>query len=256
LGQIQHVRKRLAAILKGPASPRLSILCWLTLLLVGCGLLPLIPTSAEELAGSRTTAWFSLGEGAGQATAGIPSAGLAGKAPGTEENQPEASTDPLEENLAILRIQLVQKEAEFDEAQSMLNRASQMSKRGTERVAKGTTTLELLEPSSTDQRIQEARVRAREANVQEQRLLVKQEEYRLNSFRKARLEAATAAAGLVASAAIPNAPSSPEQGKKRSSLEISPVQKRLDQMEKRLDNLFAEAMALEAELKSQRAREK
>ncbi len=100
LGQIKHVRKRLSAILKGPGSPRLSVLCWLTLLLVGCGLLPLIPTSAEELARGRASPGLSLGEGAGRVTDGIPLLGLAGMAPGTEENQPEASTDPLEENLA------------------------------------------------------------------------------------------------------------------------------------------------------------
>ncbi len=155
-----------------------------------------------------------------------------------------------------MRIQLVQKEADLAEAKSLLDRAAKRANRGTESLSKGKTTLELIEPSLTDQKIQEARVRGCEANVQEFELRIKQEESRLNNFRKARQKAATAAAGAVASAARPDAPQNPEPDRNRSTPEISPVQKRLDQMEKRLDTLFAEAMALEAELKNARAQEK
>jgi hypothetical protein len=252
LGQIRHVRKRLAAIFKGPASPRLSALSWLGLVMVGCALLPLIPISAREIAGSRTKAVFSDDAGTGSASNENTSSSSSGMALGAEENPTEAMIEPLKENLALLRIQLVQKEAELAEAQSMLERASKRIQRGTGLVSKGMATPNLIEDSLTDKKIQEARVRGREANVQELQLLVKQEESRVNNVMKARERGAALAAEAVASAST----TEPEPKTKPTTFDASSVKGRLDQMEKRLDNLFAEAMALEAELKNARARQK
>ena len=249
LGQIQHVRKRLAAILKGPAAPRLSLVSWLGLAVVGFGLLPLLPTFAKAPVGNTILAG-SMGEDVHRSLKEL--GGIAGATVDHQQFLSQEALEPTEENLAILRLQLVQKEAEFAEEQLLLERATKRSRRQTALVSKGTASPEILDQYLTEQHVHEARLRGREAGVQELQLLVKQEEYRL---KKARKNTEVLDGGAIAKLDVNQAGTKETLGKTITP-EVPAVQDRLEQMEHRLDSLFAEAKALQAELERERTRQK
>ncbi len=240
LGHIRHVRKRLAAIFGGSAAPRLSLLAWAAIAATGVFLLPMIPTTSPvALAIGQIESGLSIDDGSlrgsNSATGIISSVAT----PDLTE------LDPLTENLTILQLQLIQREAELTEERLLLEQAVRTAQRGIALVARGTAALSVPEESLTDQKVREARVRGREAAVQELKLLIRREETRVNRERqRGRLS--------------PGSPAQNSEGfgqrvsevvKATPPVQQSPEEKRLDRIEHRLDVLFAEARALANDLK-------
>jgi beta-lactamase regulating signal transducer with metallopeptidase domain len=257
LGQIQQVRKRLAIILRGSAAPRLSLSCWLILAIVASLLLPVIPTSAREpwalFAGYEYS--LDLGDNTAARATGrklLLTESASSLLPGDALSQALNAADlvsPFEENLAILRLQLIQRQAELVEEQLRLERASKAAQRGLALASRGNGGLALLEPFLVEQRIHEAQVRSHQVAVEEMQLLVKQEESRVHRFKQAMASASTESAdGVppVSAAAVA------VTGNTTTTLVIDA---RIDRMERRLDDLVTQAKALEAELKAEAARE-
>ncbi len=236
LGQIKHVRKRLIAILGKPASPRLSILSGLSLVLVGSFLLPVIPGSAKAPATEASNAIYpfstgSSGEVLGPDSPGFANVGLA-----------NPSMGPAEERLAILQLQLVQREAELTEERLLLEQAVRNARRGTALAARGAVAMEIVEQSLSEQKIREARIRGREAAVKELKLLISREETRAKRMKETAMAAAKpedAAETKNAEAPAPEAQPFPGPA----------VEQRIDRIEKRLDDLMAAAKSLQEELK-------
>jgi beta-lactamase regulating signal transducer with metallopeptidase domain len=329
LGQIQHVRKRLAAILHGPGSPRLSRMSWLGLAVLGCGLLPMLPTLAKEPGGILINLVDSLGrrDQKGSREPGSSSSSEIGA--GNLALPLDNAAEPTEINLMILRLQLVQREADVVEERLLLNQAAKRAQREKALIATGAASGEALQPYLGDQQTHEARLRSREASVQELVLRIRQEELRVesNARRIALLASGAIAkvgqivisgndttpddlilrqAGFYPGQAVSEAdlqiaeshllklnrfevdpangirptvtilhPESDEEFKdilisvkessaanradrvkKAQSSQAPAIQQRLDKMEKRLDDLFTEAKALQAELESERTRQK
>ena len=329
LGQIQHVRKRLTAILNGPKSPRLSRLSWLGLTVIGCGLLPLLPTLAKEPAGNASNLVDPLGDREQKASKGPGSSN--GSAPAVRDRAVpvEDAAEPTEITLLLLRLQLVQKEADAVEERLLLNQAAQRVKREKALAEAGAASGEALQGYLNDQQTHEARLRSREASVQELSLRIRREELRVESEARRVSLLASGALGKVGQIVISGNDTTPDdvilrqfglypgqpiyladlQVAERRLLQLnrfevdpakgikptvtilnpekaeefkdvlisveetnpanhksranpaqasqSPdVQKRLDQMEHRLDSLLFEAKALKAELERERARQK
>ena len=238
LGQIKHVRKRLIAILGKPASPKLSLVSGLSLALAGSFLLPIIPGAAKGPAtqGSNATYPFSTGNSA--EPLGPDSPGFTNVANWTGGMASHPFVELVEERLAILRLQLVQREAELTEERLLLEQAVRNARRGTALAARGVVALEILEQSLSEQKIHEARVRGREAAVEELKLMVKREEGRVQRIRE-NAQAASLGTGLADQPAAESQASNPGPA----------VQQRINRIEKRLDDLFAAAKSLQEELK-------
>jgi beta-lactamase regulating signal transducer with metallopeptidase domain len=239
LGHVRHVRKRLAAILGGSAAPRLSLAAWVGIAATGIFLLPMIPTiSRDALAGGLAGSDFPIDAGSN------PGMGLSSyHAPADAVARDEL--DPLLENLAILQLQLIQREAELTEERLLLEQAVRIAQRGTALVARGSAALSVLEESLTEQKIREARVRGREAAVQELKLLIKREETRVNRERQRSLTGASSTAQHTGAIELVQ----PQPVKNSPAARKSSEEKRLERIEHRLDDLFAEARALADDLK-------
>jgi beta-lactamase regulating signal transducer with metallopeptidase domain len=239
LGHVRHVRKRLATILGGSAAPRLSLAAWAGIAATGMFLLPMIPTvSRDALAGGLAGSDFSIGAGSN------PDMGLSnGHAP--VDAAAEAGLDPLLENLAILQLQLIQREAELTEERLLLEQAVCIARRGTALVARGSAALSVLEESLTEQKVREARVRGREAAVQELKLLIKREETRVNRERQKSPGGTNSTAQNTGGIELVQ----PRPFKSSPAARKSSEENRLERIEHRLDDLFAEARALAEDLK-------
>jgi hypothetical protein len=155
-----------------------------------------------------------------------------------------ADLDVLLENLTILQLQLVQREAELTEEKLLLEQAGRAARRGTALAARGAVALSALEASLTDQKVREARVRGREAAVQELKLLIQREQSRIN---RQGLVRRSGTGGVNRSLPAPEKPASDSRAGPPPPLEQQ--QKRLDRIEHRLDDLFTQARALAEELK-------
>ena len=240
LGHIRHVRKRLAAILGGSAAPRLSLIAWAGIAAIGIFLLPVIPTTSKDAqAGGLAGLGYSIDDGS------LPTGGTTHGLTNTSNDFPSVDLDPLIENLTILQLQLIQRQAELTEEKLLLEQARRTSQRGTALVARGAAARSVLEESLTDQSVREARVQGREAAVQELKLRIKREELHVNRERQKALARSNQQSQAVEKSMAASAPPGNISftGQKASDA------KRIDQIEHRLDGLIAEARALADELR-------
>jgi beta-lactamase regulating signal transducer with metallopeptidase domain len=250
LGHIRHLRKRLTSILGGSAAPRLSLLAWLILAITGVFLLPMIPTTSREaLANAVPERGLSLGDGASRKSGANSEWMRATTDAGSGE---QVLLDSAEENLAIMKLQLVQREAELTEERLLLEQAAKISSRDTALVARGAAALDVLEQSLRDQKIREARILGREAAVKELNLLIRREESRMARERSRQIARADVEHSQTQRMAESHSASSTEPSEQHNTVQV----KRIDRLEHRLDTLISEARALAEELRRERSTQK
>jgi beta-lactamase regulating signal transducer with metallopeptidase domain len=203
LGQVRVLKRRLTMIMRGTSAERLPRAAALAVLALGATALALRPGWAQAPAaeppagGTRPAAAAPAGGDAAPAAGEAPrraavrgllalgQAAQAGAGAGLALGQrPAGSTQEAQDAVELLRARLEAKEAELQEARALLTRAKVTLDRS-ERLHKQRALSEgEMEQARSDYEVQQARLRGKEAQLREARLLLTQAERRLGRLRQ------------------------------------------------------------------------
>jgi beta-lactamase regulating signal transducer with metallopeptidase domain len=265
IGHTYRLKRRLTMILQGTNRRDLTWGAALVLLACGAALLPFRPT------------WAVAQEAPEVAEEEAPAPAAAPPAP-APERRPTMSpyyvpslappvalvraedVEDAKDEVDLLKVQLESKKAELQETQALLQRARRQVTRHEQLAARGAAGEGELDALRTELAVEEARLRAKEAQVREAELRLKQAQRRL-----ARLQAASPAKAGPGGGAVAVPP--PPAGLPTPGVGIAPLppgsvppgdsaqpaaprdtEKRLRQLEEKMDALLKEMEALKREL--------
>jgi beta-lactamase regulating signal transducer with metallopeptidase domain len=285
IGRVPLLKRRLAMILEEKTPKGLSRAGLLAVLGLGVVLLPLLPSwglTQPPPTDSDTAAAPPAQEPGRVAPARVPAAVPATTAPARVAAEPAsaarvpsvtaaapAPAEDARDEVELLKAQLDAKKAEVEETQALLGQARHQLKRQEELAKRGTVGEDVLEDARTQVAVQEARLRAKEAQLREAMVRLKQAERQTDRPQPAlsavpppaaprpRFETRTqpAPAGptppavdVPATTPVPAADPNLPQPAASVGRPGPDVERRLQDLEKKLDGLLREVEALRREM--------